>query len=369
MRPFSLLIKPTGPDCNLQCNYCFYTGKSSLFTPGRHRMSDEVLEKLIVDFLKLNLLASSFAWQGGEPTLMGLDFYKKVVHLQQKHGKPGQVVSNALQTNAILLDEQWCDFLNEYKFLVGISLDGPKKYHNHYRLDHSGSGSFTKVMAAIDCCRRKNVEFNILVLLNDRNVIAPDELFDFFVEQEIRYLQFTPCVESQDDFKITPYSITPSQYGDFLCRIFDRWYEYGSDKISVRIFDSILSYLLGNGHTLCTFSQKCNDYIVVEHTGDVFCCDFFVGDDYKLGNIFETPIEKLANSKRKKDFAEKKRDVHNNCFVCKYLNICRGGCLKDRTVTQKSCKIPSYFCQAYKLFFDYSLPKFMQIAANISQPK
>lgn len=369
MRPFSLLIKPAGPDCNLQCRYCFYTHKSSLFAPGRHRMGDEVLEKLIADYLKLNLPVSSFAWQGGEPTLMGLDFYKTVVHLQQKYGKPGQVVSNALQTNAILLDEQWCEFLDEYKFLVGISLDGPEKYHDYYRLDHSGGGSFTKVITAIECCRKKNVEFNILVLLNDQNVIAPDELFEFFVEQKIRYLQFTPCVESQDNSEVAPYSITPFQYGNFLCRIFDRWYEYGPDKISVRIFDSILSYLLGNGHTLCTFNQKCSDYIVVEHNGEVFCCDFFVGDDRKLGNIFETPIEKLANSKIKKDFAERKRDIHNNCFVCKHLNICRGGCLKDRAVTQKSCKTPSYFCQAYKMFFDYSLPKFMQIAANISQPK
>ena len=181
MQPFSLLIKPAGPDCNLSCPYCFYSAKDAMFDGKTHRMSQDTLERLISDYLALRLPISSFAWQGGEPTLMGLKFYKTVVELQKQFGQDGQRVSNALQTNGILLDPQWCKFLSEYKFLVGISLDGPKEYHDYYRVDYTGNGTFDRVLTAIHNCRRYKVEFNVLVLLNNLNVIAPDELFVFFV--------------------------------------------------------------------------------------------------------------------------------------------------------------------------------------------
>ncbi len=328
-------------------------------------MADDVLEKLIKDYFALNLPVSSFAWQGGEPTLMGRNFYRKIVELQKKHGKNGQAVSNALQTNGILLDEQWCEFLREYKFLVGISLDGPKKFHDHYRIDKGGNGTFDKVMAAIENCRRHKVEFNILVLLNDKNVKAPDELFDFFISQNIKYLQFVPCVEKDlSTGKIADFSIKPKEYGDFLCRIFDRWYDYGPEKLSVRIFDSILNYIVHGRHTNCTFGRKCDDYIVIEHNGDVFCCDFFVDNKYRLGNILVTPIGKLLQSEVKKQFSEQKRNIHNKCLVCRHNAVCRGGCLKDRIAIYDDFANPSYFCRTYKDFFDYCMPKLMQLAAE-----
>jgi uncharacterized protein len=366
MRPFSLLIKPSGPDCNLDCKYCFYSHKSSLFGKDVHRMSDDVLDRLIKNHLALNLPESSFAWQGGEPTLMGLDFYKKAVELQKKYGEDGQTVSNAFQTNGILLDENWCRFLCEYRFLVGISLDGPKQYHDYYRLNKAGNGTFSRVMAAVENCRRHNVEFNILVLLNDKNVKGPDELFDFFTDQKIKYLQFVPCVEKEPSTgKVADFSITAKQYGDFLCRIFDRWYEYGPDKLSIRIFDSVLNYIVHSRHTNCTFGRRCNDYVVIEHSGDVFCCDFFVEDQFRLGNILESSIEELFQSKIKKQFSDQKNNIHNKCLICRHNAICRGGCLKDRIVANGSFTDPSYFCQAYKEFFDYSLPKLSQLAAEI----
>jgi uncharacterized protein len=367
LQPFTLLIKPAGPDCNLACQYCFYSGKSSLFGQGAHRMSEEVLGKLVSNYLGLKFTVNTFVWQGGEPTLMGLDFYKKVVRLQQEYCSGGQAVSNALQTNGVLLDDDWCKFLKKYNFLVGISLDGPEKYHDHYRTDKAGKGSFGRIMSAIENCRKHGVEFNILVLLNDKNVVSPDELFDFFVGQDIKYLQFIPCVEKEPGTaKIADFSIAPEQYGQFLCRIFDRWYEYGYEKLSIRIFDSMLNYLVQGAHSICTFNRRCADYIVIEHNGDAFCCDFFVEREYQLGNILDRPIGQLFQSDKRRQFAGEKNHIDNKCLVCRHNAICRGGCLKDRMVTDgDNIVCPSYFCQSYKQFFDYSIPRLSQLASKI----
>jgi uncharacterized protein len=321
---------------------------------------------MVRDYLACRFPSSSFAWQGGEPTLMGLDFYKRIVDWQKKHGADGQIVSNALQTNGTILDEQWCRFLAEYKFLVGISLDGPKEFHDHYRKDYAGEGTWDRVMAGIEQCREHNVEFNVLVLLNNRNVEHPDELWDFFIEQGIGFLQFVQCVETDPKTgNIADFSITAEQYGRFLCRIFDRWMAHGPRKVSVRSFDSILSYLLGMGHTECTLGVKCNDYIVIEHSGEAFCCDFFVEEKWRLGNITKTPIEQLASSKLKRQFSRNKRSISDRCLVCRYLDICRGGCPKDRLVQGKGYKVESYFCHGYKMLFDHTLAKFGALAQEL----
>jgi len=382
MQPFTLLIKPSGSDCNLDCKYCFYKCRAPEIGRGRQRMSDEVLDKLVKDYMALRFGEAGFAWQGGEPTLMGLDFYKKAVELQKKYGAPGQTVSNALQTNAILLDDDWCEFLRDNKFLVGISIDGPKGLHDYYRVDHSGRGSYDKVIRAIENCRRHNVEFNLLVLLNNKNADHPDELFDFLVGLGTRYLQFIPCVEQdQAAGQVADFSVTPQQYGEFNCRIFDRWCEYGPKKLSIRDFDSILSFCLTGRNTICTFDRQCSQYVVVEYTGDCFPCDFFVRPEWRLGNIFETPIEKLAASEKKRSFARAKKNLCNKCLLCSHLALCRGGCMKDKLGTpghserseeyrrasdKGDVNKETYFCESYKRFFDYTLPRFMQIAAELS---
>ncbi len=332
-------------------------------------MSDGVLECLVKSYMNLRFEQSGFAFQGGEPTLMELDFYKRLVQLQQQYGSQGQMVSNALQTNGMLLDDEWGKFLAEYKFLVGISLDGPKKYHDHYRIDRAGNGTFDRVMAGIEACRRNHAEFNILVLLNHINVQCPDELFDFFTGLGVRYLQFVPCVEKSEDDPHTaaPYSITPQAYGRFMTRIFDRWLDHGVQKLSVRLFDSILNFLLGGPHTECTFGRRCADYIVIEHNGDAFCCDFYVTGETKLGNIMETPIEQLAGGNVKRAFNRKKMDIDNKCLVCRHLDICRGGCPKDRAMLTGTHKVPSYFCEGYKIFFDHALPRLRAIAQNVQK--
>lgn len=367
MIPFSLLIKPSGSDCNIDCKYCFYKCRAPEVGRGKQRMSDEVLEKMIKDYLKLNFSNSQFAWQGGEPTLMGLDFFKKAVELQKKYSQPRQIVTNSMQTNGILLDKKWCKFLSENNFLVGISIDGPKKYHDQYRLDLGGHGTYDRVLSSIENCRKYNVEFNLLVLVNNENVAYPDELFDFFVSMGIKYLQFIPCIEMEPEkSEIADFSVKPQEYGDFICRIFDRWYEYGPQNLSIRDFDSILNYYVTGVHTICTYTRQCAKYIVIEHNGDAFVCDFFVDPNWRIGNIFETPIEELADSKIKKNFNESKQKLCSKCLICRHLDICRGGCVKDR-LNQPDGAIDkkTYLCAAYKKFFNHSLGRFMKIAASV----
>ncbi len=368
MQPFTLLIKPSGSDCNVDCTYCFYKCRPAEIGRGRQRMSEEVLEKLIKDYMQLRFALAGFAWQGGEPTLMGLDFYRKAVELQKKYGFAGQEVGNSLQTNAILLDENWCRFLHQSRFLVGVSIDGPKEMHDYYRLDHSGAGTFERVMRAIGNCREQKVEFNTLTLLNDVNVKRPDEVFDFLVGLGVKFLQFIPCVElDAATGRVTGFSITPGQYAEFQCRIFDRWVEYGPGNLSIRDFDSILSYYVAGGQTICTFDKQCSQYIVIEHTGDAYPCDFFVQPKWRLGSILQTPMEKLAAGAMKRKFALNKKNLCNKCLVCRHLAICRGGCMKDRAPFDgDNFGRESYHCEAYKRFFDYAGAKFMQIAADIN---
>jgi len=251
--------------------------------------------------------------------------------------------------------------------LVGISIDGPKDLHDRYRLDLGGHGTWDRVMRAIDCCKEHRVEFNTLTLVNRLTADHPDEVFDFLVELGVRYLQFIPCVEVDPQTgAIAEFSVSPKQYGDFLCRVFDRWVQFGPQRLSIRDFDSILSHCIGGHHTLCTFDRQCSQYIVVEHTGDIFPCDFFVEPGWRLGNILETPIEQLAACELKRAFARRKQMIAGKCLVCRHLALCRGGCMKDRVPFGKDgLSRESYFCESYRRFFDYAMPRFMQIAAQI----
>jgi len=381
MQQFSLLIKPSGSDCNLDCSYCFYKSRASEIGSGRQRMSDAVLEKLVKDYLGLRFQVSGFAWQGGEPTLMGLDFFKRAVELQKRYGVTGQEVGNSLQTNAVLLnDPEWCRFLAENKFLVGVSIDGPKDMHDRYRLDLGGHGTWDRVMAAIARMKEFGVEYNTLTLINRLTADHPDEIFDFLIGLGIRYLQFIPCVEvDPQSGMVAEFSVTPKQYGDFLCRLFDRWMAFGPDKLSIRDFDSVLTHCIAGRHSICTFDRQCSQYIVVEHQGDVFPCDFFVEPKWRLGNLLETPIEQLAACAQKKAFARCKSNLATRCLICRHLAVCRGGCMKDRLEAEgRRPQTPtayglqptaydreSYFCESYRRFFDYAMPRFLQVAAQI----
>ena len=366
-QPFTLLIKPSGSDCNIDCRYCFYKDRPSEFGHGKQRMSDKVLEKLVKDYMRLGFDVSGFAWQGGEPTLMGVDFFRRAVEFQKKYGRAGHQVSNTLQTNGVLLSGEWCRFFRENKFLLGISIDGPKEFHDKYRIDRSGKGTFDRVMQGIENCKTHDVQFSALILLNNNNVQQPEVLFNFCIENELTYLQFIPCVETDPATgKPADFSITPRQYGDFLCRLFDLWYDYGTEKHNIREFDSLVTYYVMGRHTICTYSKQCAGFVVVEHTGDAFCCEFYVEPKWRLGNILEVPLEQLAGDSKKRNFARNKQKLPNKCLVCRHLDICRGGCMKDRIRwNDKDCERESYFCESYRQFFDHTVPRFMQIAAGI----
>jgi len=369
MQPFTLLIKPSGSDCNIDCRYCFYKGRPAEFGQGRQRMSEETLARLVRDYLRLGFPIAGFAWQGGEPTLMGVEFFEKAVELQKQHGKPGQEISNTLQTNGVALNDRWCRFFAENRFLLGVSIDGPERFHDRYRLDHSGAGTFAKVMRGIECCKRHGVEMNTLVLLNDQNVGHPDELFDFVVENDLTYLQFIPCIE-RDEATGRPagFSITPEQYGDFLCRLFDLWCDYGPEKLNVREFDSLTSFFVLGRHSVCTYSTHCEGFLVVEHNGDAFCCEFFVEPEWRLGNVAETPLAELAAAGKKRAFARKKASLPKKCLDCCFLKVCRGGCLKDRArLAEGPSNRESYFCDAYRQFFDYALLTIIDMAKAVKQ--
>ncbi len=367
MQPYTLLIKPSGSDCNLDCRYCFYKDRSPEVGRGRQRMNLGTLETLVKGYMQAGFPVVGFAWQGGEPTLMGIDFFRKAVEFQKRYGRSGQQVSNTFQTNGVLVDEEWCRFFRENRFLLGISIDGPGKVHDPYRVDHSGAGTHARVLRAFERCKEHQVAFSALLLLNDLNVERPDELFDFVVERGLTYLQFIPCVERDPETgRAADFSITPEQYGDFLCRLFDLWCDYGPDRLNIREFDSLTTHHVLGHPTLCAYGPRCEGFLVVEHNGDAFGCEFFVEPRWRLGNIRETPLGELAAGRAKAAFAAEKENLSHKCRSCRYLEVCRGGCLKDRARLGKGgFRRESYFCRSYKRFFEHALPRIGEIAAAV----
>jgi len=352
----SVLVKPVSADCNLDCTYCFYRPKLDLYPETKwHCMSEEVLESFIAQYMRLAGLQASFGWQGGEPTLAGLAFFEKVVAFQQQYGFPGQLVGNGLQTNGTLLDDDWARFLRRYNFLVGVSLDGPPEFHDHYRTHRGGQPSFDRVMAGIEALKRHRVEFNILVLLNDRNVKHPREVWQFLRDHDFHYLQFIPCVERDPATgQPTPYSITAEEYGEFLCVIFDEWLREDRPPTFVRLFDDVLAQYVQGENPCCIFRERCGDYVVIEHNGDVYACDFFVEPEWRIGNLMETPLAKLVASDHLETFRQRKMRLAPACRACRWQEFCHGGCCKYRMVLTNDPAQPTYFCAAYRRFFAHS---------------
>lgn len=347
----SVLIKPAGPDCNLRCTYCFYRQKAGLFPETKqHRMKDSTLENLIAQAMEAGEDLAMFSWQGGEPTLMGLEFFQKVVEIQGRRMLPGQVVTNALQTNGTLLDRKWAEFLREYNFLVGVSIDGPAGIHDFYRKDAGNNGTHARVLQNIRILVEEGVEVNTLTLVNERNAREPDRVYDFLLNSGVKYFQFIPCVEPGPNGHATFYSVSPEAYGDFLCRMFDRWMDSPMD-VSVRDFDELMNIYNGQPANSCIFQERCGGYFLIEHTGDVFPCDFFVLPKWKLGNLNEVPLGEMKDSSKLKEFGDSKTIIASECKECEWLRFCHGGCLKHRGVLHLD---RSYFCESYKRLFAHS---------------
>lgn len=365
-KPFSLLIKPASADCNLRCEYCFYLDKQALYPDSPvHRMDEDVLEGMIASYMATEQPVYSFGWQGGEPSLMGVEFFEKVVSLQKKYARPGVPIANGFQTNATLINDELASLFSQYNFLVGVSLDGPEEIHNYYRKNAGGLGTHQDVLRGIECLRRNKVEFNILTLVNSKNVGRGKEVYQYLKEMGIRYHQYIPCVEFDDGGNPMPYTISGEEWGEFLCEIFDQWRETDIYTISVRLFDSILNFLVDGIYTTCHLSGNCCQYFVVEYNGDIYPCDFFVTKDLKLGNVMEDSWDDMLKSNKYKSFGQQKTQWNDSCQGCKYLYICSGDCLKHRLYKDGDPRKLSWLCSGWQKFFEYAMPYFQELALSI----
>jgi uncharacterized protein len=358
------MAKPTGARCNLLCAYCFFLKKDRLYPGSSFRMSDEVMEAYIRQTIEAHQVPEvTIAWQGGEPTLMGLDFFRKAVVLEKQYARPGMRIENTFQTNGVLLDDEWCEFLREEGFLVGLSLDGPRELHDAYRRDRQGGSVFDKVVGAARLMQAHGVEFNILCTVNAVNSLHPLEVYRFFRDElGARYLQFIPIVErenesgDQEGTAVTDRSVDGRQYGRFLIEIFDEWVRRDVGTMFVLFFDGVLaSYLFGHS-TLCVLRPTCGDGVALEHTGDVYSCDHYVEPGYLLGNILETPLGELVTSEKQRGFgAAKAETLPAQCRECRWLFTCGGECPKNRVLRTKDGEPGlNWLCEGLTEFFQHT---------------
>jgi len=371
MKPFSLLVKPASADCNLRCKYCFYLDRCEMYPEEkRHRMSDAVLERLISTYMATNQPQHSIGWLGGEPTLMGLDFFKRVTSLQQQYGR-GASVSNGLQTNTTLIDDEWAKHLARYNFLVGVSIDGPPEIHDKYRTFVNGRGAHADVMRGLECLKRNKVEYNVLTLVSQSNVRHPVETYHYLRDElGVKFHQYIECVEFESDGSLQPFAVTGKEWGDFLCAVYDEWVRCGdTHRISIRLFDSILTLMVDGYANVCAMGRDCRSYLVVEHNGDVFPCDFYVRPDLKLGNIMEDSWEDLLASPAYAKFGARKTQWNEKCAECKYLQYCAGCCPKNRPASSQDPTQLSWLCNGWIQFFDHALPKLESLAADVRRQR
>jgi uncharacterized protein len=394
---FHAMAKPIGPTCNLDCTYCYYLSKEGLLSTGNNwRMSDEVLEEYIRQYIEgQNCEEIVFSWQGGEPTLLGLDFFKRVVELEKKYCPPHKRVENDLQTNGTLLDDKWCEFLTQNKFLVGLSIDGPRELHDRYRKDRGGKGSFDRVFRGARLLKKHGTAFATLSCVNRLTAQHPLEVYRFLRDEVgAQRMQFIPIVEPKV-FRSTPpqywspttmpivgtpdarpgtrdsvvedWCCDPDDFGEFLCKIFDEWYERDLGRIYVHYFDATVEVYMGRISPLCTLGPMCGKGLAVEHDGSVYACDHYVYPEYRLGNIREAPIETLIFTEKQEWFGtNKERMLPRQCRECRYLVACFGECPKNRFVkTIDGEPGLNYLCSGWKRFFSHADERVAAIAERI----
>lgn len=356
-----ITAKPTSFQCNIKCDYCFYIEKGNMFTHTPW-MNEETLEVFIKNYIASSVDDVYFTWQGGEPTLAGLDFFEKVIQFQNRHGQ-GKKIFNALQTNGLLLNNEWCEFFKKNDFLIGVSIDGPQELHNMYRKNRSGKGTFDKVMLSIDLLKRYKIPFNTLTVVNNCNVNYPLEVYDFLKSIGSNYIQFIELLETTKPNIIfgdtsknanaiaIDFSVPPEKYGHFMATIFKSWVTKDVGDIFVRQFETFISRVLGCEHTSCIFQSKCQDNFIMESNGDIYECDHFVYPDYKVGNVLKDSLNRLHSEKLSKE----KGVLALECQQCDYLSLCNGGCPKHRIKLGDGARI-SYFCKGYKIMISTMVP-------------
>lgn len=372
-RPLYVMTKPVGAVCNLACDYCYYLEKANLYKNiSKHVMSDELLEKFIREYIGSQTMPQVlFTWHGGETLMRPLSFYKRVMELQQKYAG-GRTIDNCIQTNGTLLTDEWCEFFKKNNWLVGVSIDGPQEFHDEYRKNRQGRPSFTKVMQGIHLLKKHGVEWNVLAVVNDFNADYPLDFYHFFKEIDCHYIQFTPIVERisphadgrhlasplQKDEKLADFSVSPEQWGNFLCTLFDEWVRQDVGNFFIQLFDSTLANWVGAQPGVCTMAKTCGHAGVMEFNGDVYSCDHFVFPEYKLGNIHEKTLVEMMYSERQMKFGQMKQDsLPRQCKECEFLFACNGECPKNRFArTADGEPGLNYLCKGYHQFFQHVAP-------------
>ena len=373
-KPLYVMLKPAGAHCNLACKYCYYLEKNNLYDKShRHIMSDEMLEQFTREYIEAQTMPQVlFTWHGGEPLVRSIDFYKKALALQKKYAR-GRCIDNVIQTNGTMLTDEWCEFFAQNNWLVGISIDGPQEYHDHYRLTSTGNPSWQKVMHGIELLKKHHVEWNAMAVVNAYNANHPLEFYHFFKDNGCQYLQFTPIVERltkhQDgrtlasladdkEIPLADFSVTPEQWGNFLCAIFDEWVRNDVGKMFVEIFDCTLANWMGVLPGICAYSKNCGHAGVMEHNGDVYSCDHFVFPEYKLGNIRDhTLIEMLYGDKQHAFSRLKHTSLPSQCKECDMEFACHGECPKNRFEKDKYGEPGlNYLCKGYYQYYSHVAP-------------
>ena len=361
---FHVLAKPTGPICNLDCEYCFFLSKEALYPGDRFRMADELLDAYVRQLFESHASVPevTVAWQGGEPTLMGVDFFRRAIELTARYRRPGQQVHHTTQTNGTLLTDQWCELFAEHRFLVGISIDGPPELHDRYRVDKRGNPSSDKVLRGLSLLKAHNVDFNVLCTVNAANQDHGLDVYRYFRDElGARFLQFIPIVERDNDTgfqegeAVTERSVDPYCWGRFLVTVFDEWLRHDVGTVFVSHFDAALASWVGVPPAQCVFAETCGNAVALEHNGDLYSCDHFVEPDYLLGNIFETHMVELLASPQQRAFGDAKRStLPQYCLDCDVRFACNGECPKNRfTLTPDGEPGLNYLCPGYKAFFGH----------------
>jgi uncharacterized protein len=371
-KPFHVLAKPIGPICNLDCEYCFYLEKENLYPDEKSfRMKDEVLDEFTRQYIEhhpANTREINFAWQGGEPTLMGVDFFRRALMYQKKYSRRGIHILNSIQTNGTRLDDEWGTFLSENDFLVGLSIDGPKNLHDRFRPDKGGNGSFDLVMRGLDILKKYQVRFNTLTCIQSENSDHPLEVYRFMKRIGSTYMQFIPIVEPMEGGGVSYRSVAPEKYGTFLAKVFDEWIEAGDiGQIFVQDFDTTLNQVYGLPSPVCIHAERCGRAVAIEHNGDVYSCDHFVDPDYRVGNIQNDNFTRMLDGTFQKNFGNDKRDaLPAYCLSCEFLSTCNGGCPKNRVTNTPDGEVGlNYLCEGYKIYYAHTIPVFQKMAEAI----
>lgn len=371
MPPINLLIKPASSGCNLACKYCFYHDISeNRQVKSYGKMSIETLEILVKKTLEVAEHNCTFAFQGGEPTLVGMDFYKALIKYQKKYAKPGVNIANAIQTNGTLIDEEWAEFLGKNKFLVGLSMDGHQEVNDSLRLFRDGIGTFDKLMETTKFFDKYKVEYNILTVVTSHVATRIKEIYEFNMAHDFRYMQFIPCLDDiQDERGSKDYSLTPRHYEQFLCDLFDLWYKdiKRGEFVYIRYFENILQQMLGYYPEACGMMGVCTHQYVVEADGGVYPCDFYVMDEYKIGNLITDDFLTIEKNRKDIQFIEQSVSKDSGCMKCKWHRICHGGCRRDRDLFMDGRTGRNYLCTAYKVFFKHAYSRLEEVAIMLKQ--